>query len=60
MNSNSLSVIGLVGLILTASYFVHLRPLVFNSPKIGIILSLNCLNSYYYLILTMPLKTDMN
>lgn len=57
MNSNSLSVIGLVGLILTASYFVHLRPLVFNSPKIGIILSLNC---YYYLILTMPLKTDMN
>jgi len=32
-NSNNLQVIGLVGLILTASYFVHIGPTFFQKEK---------------------------
>lgn len=32
-NSNNLQVIGLVGLILTASYFVHIGPALFQKDK---------------------------
>jgi hypothetical protein len=32
-NSNNLQVIGLVGLILTASYFVHVGPVLFQRDK---------------------------